>query len=89
MSTCTHTPPHCLKEHDLMLCVFHLGLMFAFGCFEELEALPHSWCRYLSLGRSISHQSGSSQLSTPTWKLLAHFTPPFHLLGLASLDPVQ
>ena len=21
--------PHCLKEHDLMLCVFHLGVIFA------------------------------------------------------------
>ena len=63
------------------------ALLFLLGCHFWLAALKgikpslHSQCRYLSVGRSILHQSGRLWLSILTWGLLSHFTPPSVLFG--------
>ena len=81
------TPPF-LKEHDLMFCFCS---WLSFLCLADLEGIEpslHSRCRYLSVGRSILHQSGRPLTLHLTWGCLP-ISLPLHLAGLACHDPDQ
>ena len=61
-------PPFSFKEHDLMLFCFSLAAL------KGIMPSLHNWCRYLSVGRSIPHQSGKPMaLHSNMWA-----TCPFH-----------
>ena len=75
--------PHSLKEHDLMLLLFLLGCHFCLAALKGIKPSLHSWCRYLSVGRSISCQSGRPLTLHPDMGAACPFHSPLHFIWLA------
>ena len=71
--------PHSFKEHSLMLCCFCLAVIFVcLAVSEGIEPSLNNRCRYLSVGRSILHQSGRPFTLHPNMGAACPFHSPFH-----------
>ena len=84
MHVYVYLPPS-FWEHDLMLC--YLGSMFDMVRLVVLEGLqpsPLVWCRFLSVGGSISHRRSRPSVLHFDTGLLTRFTPP-SLLALPAV----
>ena len=72
-----------------MLC-FCIWLSFlCLAALKGIEPSLHSQCRYLSVGRSISHWSGRPLTLHPTQGMLTHFTPPSIWLALPAMTQIS
>ena len=73
-------PPFSFKEHDLVLCHFSLAAL------KGIMLSLHNQCRYLLVGRSILHQSGSPMAFHPNmWATCPFYFPHFIWMALPAV----
>ena len=82
-----HTPSF-FKGAQLYALSFLVGCHFCLVALKGIKPSLHSQCRYLSVGRSISHWRGRPCTLHPNMGCFP-VSLPLHLVGLACHDPVQ